>query len=40
MAAVAAVMQGVAFQARPSDRILLEMWEKWVFLAALAPAPA
>ncbi|WP_298966263.1 2-dehydropantoate 2-reductase [uncultured Methylobacterium sp.] len=36
MAAVTALMQGVAFQARPSDRILLEMWEKWVFLAALA----
>ncbi|TNC12056.1 2-dehydropantoate 2-reductase [Methylobacterium terricola] len=33
---VAAVMEGAGFAARLSDRILLEMWEKWVFLATLA----
>lgn len=37
-AAIDAVMQGVTFQARLSDRIVLEMWEKWVFLATLAGA--
>lgn len=36
MARIAALMQGAAFTARPSERILLEMWEKWVFLATLA----
>ena len=36
--AVDALMQGATFQARLSDRILLEMWEKWVFLATLAGA--
>ncbi len=34
--AIEALMQGVKFQARASDKILLEMWEKWVFLATLA----
>ncbi|SEP24633.1 ketopantoate reductase [Methylobacterium sp. ap11] len=33
---VASLMEGAGFAARPSDRILLEMWEKWVFLATLA----
>ncbi|MEE7458978.1 2-dehydropantoate 2-reductase [Methylorubrum populi] len=33
---IEAQMEGVRFQARGSDRILLEMWEKWVFLATLA----
>jgi len=36
IAGIEALMQGVRFQARASDRILLEMWEKWVFLATLA----
>lgn len=36
VAAIEALMQGVKFQARASDKILLEMWEKWVFLATLA----
>ncbi|MEH3116914.1 MAG: 2-dehydropantoate 2-reductase [Methylorubrum populi] len=35
---IAAQMEGVRFQARASDGILLEMWEKWVFLASLAGA--
>lgn len=35
---IEAQMEGVRFQARGSDRILLEMWEKWVFLATLAGA--
>jgi 2-dehydropantoate 2-reductase len=34
--AIAAAMAGVRFQAAASDRIVLEMWEKWVFLASLA----
>ena len=42
IAAVDALMQGAErspkFQARASDAILLEMWEKWVFLATLAGA--
>lgn len=38
IAAIDAVMQGATFQARLSDRIVLEMWEKWVFLATLAGA--
>jgi 2-dehydropantoate 2-reductase len=29
------VMQGAAFEARTSDNILQEMWEKWVLLASL-----
>ncbi|AWN49624.1 2-dehydropantoate 2-reductase [Methylobacterium terrae] len=36
IARVAGVMEGAGFTARLSDRILLEMWEKWVFLATLA----
>ena len=36
IARVAAVMEGAGFAARLSDKILLEMWEKWVFLATLA----
>jgi 2-dehydropantoate 2-reductase len=34
--AVAAVMDGALFKARASNQIVLEMWEKWVFLATLA----
>ena len=34
--AIAEAMQGAAFEARASERILPEMWEKWVFLAAFA----
>jgi len=34
--AIAAAMSGAAFDSRASERILQEMWEKWVFLAALA----
>jgi 2-dehydropantoate 2-reductase len=34
--AIAAAMAGVKFEAAASDRIVLEMWEKWVFLASLA----
>ncbi|GEP01250.1 2-dehydropantoate 2-reductase [Methylobacterium haplocladii] len=34
--AIEAIMQGVRFQARASDKVVLEMWEKWVFLATLA----
>jgi 2-dehydropantoate 2-reductase len=33
---LANVLAGCRFEARASDKILLEMWEKWVFLAALA----
>jgi 2-dehydropantoate 2-reductase len=36
--ALAAVMAGAGFDAQPSDAILQEMWEKWVFLATLAGA--
>ena len=36
--AVDALMRGLKFQPRLSDTILLEMWEKWVFLATLAGA--
>ena len=36
--AIEALMQGATFQPRLSDRIVLEMWEKWVFLATLAGA--
>ncbi|GJE59729.1 2-dehydropantoate 2-reductase [Methylobacterium trifolii] len=38
IAQVDALMQGAKFQGRASDRIVLEMWEKWVFLATLAGA--
>lgn len=34
--AIETQMQGVRFQARLSDKVVLEMWEKWVFLATLA----
>lgn len=34
--AIAAAMAGVKFEAVSSDNIQLVMWEKWVFLAALA----
>jgi 2-dehydropantoate 2-reductase len=34
--AIADVMAGAKFEARASDQILQEMWEKWVFLAAFA----
>jgi 2-dehydropantoate 2-reductase len=34
--AIAKVMAGCRFEARTSDVIVLEIWEKWVFLAALA----
>jgi 2-dehydropantoate 2-reductase len=34
--AIAAVLAGAGFEARASKDILLEMWEKWVVLAALA----
>ena len=36
--AIDALMRGLKFQPRLSDAILLEMWEKWVFLATLAGA--
>jgi 2-dehydropantoate 2-reductase len=36
--AVARAMAGCRFQSYASDNIVLEMWEKWVFLAALAGA--
>jgi 2-dehydropantoate 2-reductase len=34
--ALAELMAGCRFEGRASDKILLEMWEKWVFLATLA----
>lgn len=34
--AVAAGMAGAKFEGAPSENVMLEMWEKWVFLAALA----
>jgi 2-dehydropantoate 2-reductase len=34
--AVAGLMEGARFNAQASTEILLEMWEKWVFLASLA----
>jgi 2-dehydropantoate 2-reductase len=34
--AIAGEMAGVLFKPRASENILQEMWEKWVFLAALA----
>jgi 2-dehydropantoate 2-reductase len=36
VSALAGVMANCRFDARASESILLEMWEKWVFLAALA----
>ncbi|KQP75504.1 2-dehydropantoate 2-reductase [Methylobacterium sp. Leaf111] len=36
--AIEALMQGVNFQPRLSEHMLLEMWEKWSFLATLAGA--
>jgi 2-dehydropantoate 2-reductase len=29
-------MNGAKFETFPTDRVMLEMWEKWTFLAALA----
>jgi 2-dehydropantoate 2-reductase len=34
--AISAAMAGVLFKPRISEQIVLEMWEKWVFLATLA----
>jgi 2-dehydropantoate 2-reductase len=34
--AIANAMEGARFTARVSEQIMQEMWEKWVFLAALA----
>jgi 2-dehydropantoate 2-reductase len=34
--AIAEVMTGVRYNARSSEHVLLEMWEKWAFLATLA----
>jgi 2-dehydropantoate 2-reductase len=34
--AIAGEMTGVVFKARASEKILQDMWEKWVFLATLA----
>lgn len=34
--AIAAAMAGAKFEASASENMVLEMWEKWVFLAALA----
>jgi 2-dehydropantoate 2-reductase len=34
--AITAAMAGARFDLRASDQILLEMWEKWVFIASLA----
>lgn len=36
MKAIAAALSDAGFDAEPSDAILQEMWEKWVFIAALA----
>jgi 2-dehydropantoate 2-reductase len=36
--ALDAALQGAGFSARASEEILQEMWEKWVFLAALGAA--
>lgn len=36
VAAIETLMDGARFQARASDKVVLEMWEKWVFLATLA----
>jgi 2-dehydropantoate 2-reductase len=34
--AIAEALSGARFEVRSSDRILQEMWEKWVFIAASA----
>jgi 2-dehydropantoate 2-reductase len=34
--AIAAVLSSAGFEARPSEAILQEMWEKWVFIATAA----
>jgi 2-dehydropantoate 2-reductase len=34
--AVAAALAGAKFDSRASEKIVLDMWEKWVFLASLA----
>jgi len=34
--AISRLMEGVRFNARASQKILLEMWEKWMFLASAA----
>jgi 2-dehydropantoate 2-reductase len=34
--AIAAAMAGAKFESAASEQIVLEMWEKWVFLASLA----
>jgi 2-dehydropantoate 2-reductase len=34
--AISALMSGAGFDARASDAILVDMWEKWVFLGSLA----
>jgi 2-dehydropantoate 2-reductase len=36
LAAVAEALGGARFDARASNQILLEMWEKWIFIATLA----
>jgi 2-dehydropantoate 2-reductase len=36
--AILSTMKGAVFDLRASEEILLEMWEKWVFLASLAGA--
>ena len=36
--AIESALRGAKFESRASDAVLLEMWEKWVFLAALAGA--
>lgn len=36
VSALTKIMGGCRFEARGSEHIILEMWEKWVFLAALA----
>jgi 2-dehydropantoate 2-reductase len=36
--AIEALMQGVKFDARLSETVVLDMWQKWVFLATLAGA--
>src|SRR3954453_1005054 len=36
--AIAQLMDKASVGARTSDSIILEMWEKWVFLASLAAA--
>jgi 2-dehydropantoate 2-reductase len=36
--AITAALSGALFEVKPSNEILLEMWEKWTFLATLAGA--